>query len=433
MNANSTSPTLVAHNPSRELRPTIAISPQRASQSVLPQKTPSNLGQAQNRPAIRSKILVAAQYANQDFLQGIARFAKERNWQLITDMLHTGVLPKRWDSDGILALVPYQSDLPSFANGTNAPCVTLSLADDCLSVPRVEPNHFEIGKLAANHLIDQECRKFIWAPFIDDPQNRERFDGFRSVLKTFGYPCIQLPPPHTKSFQPWQENWTEWHLSVVDILSTVQDRTGLFSFNDCLSAELATIADEIGLTVPDQIAIIGAGNETVECEASHISLSSVDPNMENMAYQAAALLSDLMDGKRTKTECIKVAPKKVEARASTEVSSRNSSRIQRAMTYISDHFSDPNLGVNPVSEALGISRRQLERDFRAAKGNTIREHIEETRMRVASQLLIEQPDTNVEEISRLVGISSPGSFFRIFRKRFGLTPAAYREKQLPKR
>ncbi|MBD5778354.1 helix-turn-helix domain-containing protein [Pelagicoccus sp. NFK12] len=426
MNANSTSSTFVAHKPAHPLQAPFAISPLPPSNKRPPPEPTHQQGRTRQSPASRSKILVAAQYANQDFLQGIARFAKEHNWHLITDMLHTGVLPKRWDGDGILAFVPYQSDQPSFANGTKVPNVTVSLADDCRSIPRIEPNHFEIGKLAAKHLIEVGCQNFLWAPFIDDPQNQERFAGFRSALKAFGYPCGQLPPPHAKSFQPWQENWTEWRQSVLELLSKPQDRIGLFSFNDCLSGELLTIADEIGLCVPDQIAILGAGNETVECEASHVSLSSVDPNMEDMAYQAAALLSDLMDGKRCETECIRIAPRKVEARTSTEVSSRNNPRIHRAMTFIAENYSDPNLGVNPVSDALGISRRQLERDFRAEKGKTIREHIEETRMRAATRLLVERRDDTVEDIARRVGISSPGSFFRTFRKRYGLTPSEFR-------
>lgn len=428
MNANGTSPAIVAHTPPQELQSYLGISPLPTSIGGLPQKPLPKTSRARPNLAIRSKILVATQFANQDFLQGIVRFAKEHNWQLITDMLHTGVLPKRWDGEGILAFIPYQSDLPALANGTNLPSVTVSLTDDCQSLPRIEPDHFEIGKLAAKHLIDRDCQSFIWAPFIDDPQNRERFAGFRSVLEAFGYPCTQLPPAHTRSLHLWQGDWIEWHHTAVDVLSKSRDRTGLFAFNDCLSRELASIAEEVGLSIPDQIAIIGAGNEKVECESSHVSLSSVDPNMEGMAYQAAAMLSDLMDGKRSETECIRIAPQKVEERTSTEVSSsRNSSRIQKAITFIAEHFSDPNLGVTPVSDALGISRRQLERDFRAGKGNTIREHIEETRMKVAARLLIEQPDVTVEEVARSVGITSPGSFFRTFRKRYGLTPSEYRQ------
>lgn len=425
MNAHSTHHALVAHTPVHE--PTISITPLPSNDGALTScRFKPNRS---NKSSSRRKILVATRLANQEFLRGISRFAKEHNWQLITDMLHTGVLPKRWDGDGILAFAPYQSEITSYASGTDAPCVTVSLTDECRSVPRIEPNHFEIGKLAAKHLINSNCRSFMWAPFIDDPQNRERLSGFLAVIKEFGYRCQQLPPAHKKLHHLWLDDWLEWKQSVEDLLTGANERVGLFAFNDCLSAEIATIAEEAGLNVPNDVAIIGVGNEPVECSSSKTPLSSVDPDIQEMAYQAAALLSDILVEERRGVESIRVAPKKVEARASTEVSNRNNLRIQQAMTYISENFSDPNLGVSPVSEALGISRRQLERDFRAGEGNTIREYIEETRMRVASTLLLEQPDTNVEEVARRVGICSPGSFFRIFRKRFGVTPSKYRNSR----
>ncbi len=425
MNANSTPLALAAHTADRDF--SLTISPPPFEQGQLHPARPFK-AKPTNNGVNRRNILVATRLANHDFLQGIARFAKENDWHLITDMLHTGVLPKRWDGDGILAFAPCQSEITSYATGRNTPCVTVSMTDECKSVPRIEPDHLEIGRLAAKHLIHSDCRKFIWAPFIDDPQNRERFSGFQSVLKTFGYNCETLSPPHQNLTHPWQDDWIGWKQSVVKALSGTSERVGLFAFNDCLSVEIATIAQEIGLNVPDDLAIIGAGNEQVECNSTSVPLSSVDLNLEEMAYQAATLLSDILNNRRREIESIRIAPKKVEARASTENSTKNRSRIQQAMTFIAENFSDPNLGVAPVSEALGISRRQLERDFRAGKGNTIREFIEEIRMRVASKLLLEQPDSNVEEVARRVGISSPGSFFRIFRKRFGLTPSEYRSR-----
>ncbi|MDQ8203517.1 substrate-binding domain-containing protein [Pelagicoccus sp. SDUM812003] len=374
------------------------------------------------------RILVATQLTHSGFLKGIARYARESGWQLITDMLHTGVLPRRWDGDGVLAFAPYQSDITSYVTGTDIPCVTVSMTDECKSVPRIEPDNIAIGRLAARHLIRRNCREFIWAPFINDSQNRDRFIGFQREIEKLGCRIQQLPPAHKRSGHHWQDDWQDWRSKVGSLFSTLSNRVGLFAFNDCLSAELATIAREVGLEVPEQLAILGVGNEHVECESSPVALSSVDPNVEEMAYQAASLLSDILNGQPSAIESIKIAPKQIVARDSTALSAEENPRIQQAMVFIAESYSDPSLSVTSVADALGISRRQLERDFRTEKGYTIREYIEDTRMSEASRLLIDQPDKNVGEIARLVGIYSSGNFFRIFRKRFGHTPASYREK-----
>ena len=107
-----------------------------------------------------------------------------------------------------------------------------------------------------------------------------------------------------------------------------------------------------------------------------------------------------------------------------------SPRTEQALEFIAQSYADPNLSVASVAEALAISRRQLERDFRSERGYTVREYIEQTRMKEAARLLLDYPSANVTEVARLVGISAPGNFFRIFRKRFGVTPAGYREQQL---
>lgn len=389
------------------------------SPAALPRGTP--LGKTAQR-----RILIATQLAHSAFLQGITRYAREHKWQLITDMLHTGALPQRWDGDGILAFVPYQSDITAYVAGTDMPCVTVSMTDDCSALPRIQPDNVAIGRLAAEHLLHRNCRHFLWAPFIDDRQNEDRFRGFHSEIQRHGCSCRVLPPAHRKAGGIWQDDWPSWRQSVAEQLSRCPERAGLFAFNDCLSAEIAALAHELGLSVPRDLAVLGVGNEAIECESASVKLSSVDPNLEEMAYQAARLLAQILDGKQPRDGVLTVPPRSIDIRESTAISNVSYPRFEQALVYIAERYADPNLSVGSVADALGISRRQLERDFRSENGYTAREYIERARMQEAARLLLEQPNATVAEIAEQVGISAPGNFFRIFRKRFGTTPAAFR-------
>jgi LacI family transcriptional regulator len=303
------------------------------------------------------------------------------------------------------------------------------MTDGCSAVPRVQSDNAAIGQLAGQHLAALGCKSFAWAPFIDDVQNWERYKGFQKELRRRGFDCELLPTAHHKIGSVWYDDWSDWRHAVAEQLEKLPKPIGLFAFNDCLAGELAALALEVGLPVPDALSIIGVGNELVECESAPITLTSIDPDLPEMAYQAACLLDDMLAGKPVARDTFEVKPKGVVVRESAAAAdNQENARIGQAIAFISQSFADPNLNVALVADSLGISRRQLERDFRADMGCTIREYIEQARMKAAARLLIHQPEANIDSIASQVGISAPGNFFRIFRKRFGVTPSVYRAR-----
>ena len=50
--------------------------------------------------------------------------------------------------------------------------------------------------------------------------------------------------------------------------------------------------------MPEEIAILGIGNDAFLCENQTVPLSSVDDELERNGSEAAALLERLMDGRR---------------------------------------------------------------------------------------------------------------------------------------
>jgi AraC-like DNA-binding protein len=75
-------------------------------------------------------------------------------------------------------------------------------------------------------------------------------------------------------------------------------------------------------------------------------------------------------------------------------------------------------------------RRELQRAFAQFGQASFSEELSARRMTVAAQLLIEQRWIAVEDIARLVGYNSSSHFARVFRRRFGLSPARFREQAL---
>ncbi len=85
---------------------------------------------------------------------------------------------------------------------------------------------------------------------------------------------------------------------------------------------------------------------------------------------------------------------------------------------------------NPVARMAartGLKSRTFARRFRAATKHQPMDYVHAIRVEEAKQLL-ETSDISVEEISHAVGYEDPTSFRRLFKRKGGLTPAAYRRK-----
>jgi AraC family transcriptional regulator, regulatory protein of adaptative response / methylphosphotriester-DNA alkyltransferase methyltransferase len=84
------------------------------------------------------------------------------------------------------------------------------------------------------------------------------------------------------------------------------------------------------------------------------------------------------------------------------------------------------LTLEKVARALASSPRQLSRAYAQFGETTFREDLLTRRLKVAAQLLIEQPAISVRDVARLVGFRQASHFAKAFRRRYGLTPAAFR-------
>ncbi len=97
----------------------------------------------------------------------------------------------------------------------------------------------------------------------------------------------------------------------------------------------------------------------------------------------------------------------------------------QARVVIARHYRHP-LTLDAVARALASSPRQLTRAYAQFGEVTFREDLLARRLGIAAQLLIEQPAISVRDVARLVGFRQAPHFAKAFRRRYGLTPAAFR-------
>ena len=88
----------------------------------------------------------------------------------------------------------------------------------------------------------------------------------------------------------------------------------IFCWTDLMAFEAISVAVELGLSIPEDVAIVGYDN-TVFCEFSQNRLTSIDQSGEVLGLQATRLLIERIDG-RSHSEHFVVTPRVV-ARASS--------------------------------------------------------------------------------------------------------------------
>jgi AraC family transcriptional regulator len=84
-------------------------------------------------------------------------------------------------------------------------------------------------------------------------------------------------------------------------------------------------------------------------------------------------------------------------------------------------------GLQELADLCSVSVRQLTRGFRASRGSSLGDYIEQRRMETAKRLLM--GGDSVKAIAFTMGFASPSSFTYAFRRAVGISPSHFRTRQ----
>ena len=98
----------------------------------------------------------------------------------------------------------------------------------------------------------------------------------------------------------------------------------------------------------------------------------------------------------------------------------------QAKACIEERYGDSGLSLELLGEEIGCSPAYLSRKFKEKYGVSVLECITDERIRNARQLL-EETSYSVQEISEMTGYLSSSTFVKIFKKKVGVPPGAYRD------
>ena len=102
-------------------------------------------------------------------------------------------------------------------------------------------------------------------------------------------------------------------------------------------------------------------------------------------------------------------------------------RVVRAKLYIDDHFST-QIDLDNIADEACFSKFHFTRLFKKIYGKTPHQYLTDVRIKRAQELL--SANTPVAKVCFSVGFDSVSSFTGLFKRRVGLTPAAFQLRSL---
>lgn len=100
-----------------------------------------------------------------------------------------------------------------------------------------------------------------------------------------------------------------------------------------------------------------------------------------------------------------------------------SSGLENILNFISDNLSDENLTISTIAEANFLSESRLSHLFKEKLGTSIYQYIIKKRLILAKEYL--EKGESVINMYNLCGFSDYVSFFRTFKREYGITPKEY--------
>jgi LacI family transcriptional regulator len=285
------------------------------------------------------------------------------------------------------------------------------------------------GALAAKYFSDRGFKSFAFVGNEPWGAMKATYEEYNRLAESLNCQCELFQINSRKIYEesPIEISEENNHYNrIVNWLKSLKKPVAMLAYNDYFASKLSYYCTEAGLNVPEEVAILGMGNEEFMCEASCVPISSIEMPWDKIWRKAFSILNEIHSGKVPAIKNIYFPYEKVIERDSTNVMALDDLVVLKSLQYIWDNY-DKNIGTRDIADSLNVHRSTLERRFKRSLGRTVNEEIRRKRIEAAEGLLT-KGNESVANIATKVGFNSKNHFYDAFRKKHGVTPAVFRLK-----
>ena len=376
------------------------------------------------------RVLVTAALsgvAGKKKLSGIYRFLSEGyDWDIELIRTAEDVTPELLTSaaengiDGFLSAIPETDEIHRLHASLGIPTVFIDFPNE-KTIAEFRKCTFvmddvrDICRIAANAFLSSNaCKSYLYAEnAVGSRWSRERGDVFSAEMAKRGVNVVRIGP----------ECITDQKKLAAVLLECEKPACVLAAYDDT-AATVLSICRRAGLKIPEDVAVLGIGNDEDVCLHTVPPLSSVQPDFEEEGYRAARELQSMMLGGVPKKRQFFCGRSMVVGRSSTRNSTNAAAISHDAISFISRNALR-GISAKDVTMHLHVSRRLADLRFREATGTSLQKAIIEKRLKEVCRLLSSSTLT-ISEIAVRCGYRDANYLKNLFKKRFGMSMRDYR-------
>ena len=391
---------------------------------------------------MRNILLFAASVtpANRLGYDGVFRYAKSAKWNV--HLIEYGLAAKKrqhladeeipnipdllkmWQPDGVIVECGGRIPVLPLSDFGRMPLVLLNCHSQHAgkSHPCVYTDAEAIVRVAMRELLSLGFRDYVFVPHPEDViWNREREAAFFRMVKANGKSA------HTIDIAA---GGTDVMGVLMDAISCIPKPCGVFAVNDEMGSKVVSACALAGLSVPDDVAVVGVDNDESLCEQSQVSLSSVRIDYEEQGYMAAELLDRRMESRSKGRRRAKAAHLLVDVAGFVRrASSRRcvDARVAKALEHIRLHALE-HVSPAQIAELMGVSRRFADKLFLSVVGQTVFDMVRNTRIERVKEMLSSH-SRSIASIADKCGYHSLPILCREFKTVVGVSMRIWRKQQ----
>jgi LacI family transcriptional regulator len=385
---------------------------------------PMKASDTDQEPARSARVLVVLDTSagwSRGILRGFMAVAHQYDWALLHyhQSVEMSWLAAEWKPE-VAVVGP---DLPEDALAELAPATVVSVNFDRsgAGIASVCVDEEAIAQRALRHLLDTGLRHVSTFHFDSGPFAAARERAFVAGAIAAG---AQVSPGWgaAETTSPRRED----PAAILDWLRQLRKPCGIFSFTDSWGRVVARYVRAAGFRVPEDIALVGADNDVLECELLSPPLSSVMIPWQELGGAAAQLVHLHFCGKAIQGKRIELPPIAVMARRTSDIFAIQDPLVAKAVRWIRAN-AEQRLTVDMVAQAVGGGRKRLERRFRAALDRTVHDEIRRAHVDMAKTLL-ETTNSSLIQVAKGSGFRNAALLSVAFHRDMGMPPGLYRRR-----
>ena len=280
----------------------------------------------------------------------------------------------------------------------------------------------EIARLAADHLTGNRLEHFAYVHVdIETGWARARRTAFVNCIRKAGFSCATLASPAAGDKPPSRDQ-------LLEFLRSLPKPCGIFTPFDFSAKTVLDCCRAGNISVPEQIQVVGVDNNSMICDNSIPTLTSIDVGFTEAGYSAAKRIHRMLLGRKDGRRIVYFKPRAIVARGSSSDIRCIGKSVTAACEFMRVHALEP-ITPEHVATAVRTPLRSLQMNFRRIRNEGIAEHLRNLRLEHACRLLRETR-MPLDQIPSYCCLGNASSAKTLFRRSYGMTMSSYRQNAI---